>query len=90
MKNLFEEKDDITNVYRTTDYIVKQTVILREDDMGVYLFSRDTFIYRTTQRDREYEDAFGFRSNMDGLRSIDQKRAGTFLISRRKSCGIAR
>lgn len=68
MKNLFEEKDDITNVYRTTDYIVKQTVILREDDMGVYLFSHDTFIYRTTQRDREYEDAFSFRSNMDGLR----------------------
>ena len=63
-----EKANCTTNVYRTADFIVKQTVILREDDMGAYLFSRDTFIYRTTQRDREYEDAFSFRSNMDGLR----------------------
>ena len=63
-----EKVNCTTNVYRTADFIVKQTVTLREDDMGAYLFSRDTFIYRTTQRDREYEDAFGFRSNMDGLR----------------------
>lgn len=63
-----EKVNCTTNVYRTADFIVKQTVILREDDMGAYLFCRDTFIYRTTQRDREYEDAFGFRSNMDGLR----------------------
>lgn len=63
-----EKVNCTTNVYRTADFIVKQTVILCEDDMGAYLFSRDTFIYRTTQRDREYEDAFSFRSNMDGLR----------------------
>ena len=63
-----EKVNCTTNVFSTADFIVKQTVILREDDMGAYLFSRDTFIYRTTQRDREYEDAFGFRSNMDGLR----------------------
>ena len=63
-----ESSDDVTNVYRTADFIVKQSVIRRDDDMGTYLFSRDTFIHRTTQRDREYEEEFGYRRNIDGLR----------------------
>lgn len=58
-----------TNVYRTREYIVKQCVALSYDELyGSYLFSRDTYYRCTPKRDRQFEDAFADRLNVNGKR----------------------
>ena len=48
-----------TNVYRTNGYIVRQELLLHDDEeQGTHLFSRDTYFLCTPKRDREYEEVF--------------------------------
>ena len=57
------------NVYRTTNYIVRQklSVISNiEDDTAI--ISRDTFYRRTPERDAEYERMFKRRERINGRR----------------------
>lgn len=63
-----EFTDGATNVYRTNEFIVKQCVVLRNDDSGTYLFSHDTYYCRTAKRDREYEAVFSYRQDKNGAR----------------------
>ena len=57
-----------TNVYRTRGYIVRQEIVLRDDELGTYLFSRDTYFLCTSKRDREFEDLFADRAELNGKR----------------------
>lgn len=59
---------DATNVYRTREYIVRQEIVLRNDEPGTYLFSRDTYFLRTAKRDREFEELFADRADLNGKR----------------------
>lgn len=60
---------DAMNVYRTRNYIVKQSVGIKcsEVENNVVL-SHDTFYRRTKKRDREYELIFAERKHIDGKR----------------------
>lgn len=68
MERIPEFLVEATNVYRTRKYIVKQSVTLRVDEYGSYLFSRDTYYRCTPKRDREYEAAFADRARINGKR----------------------
>lgn len=68
MERIPEFLVEATNVYRTRKYIVKQSVTLRVDEYGSYLFSRDTYYRCTPKRDREYEAAFADRVRINGKR----------------------
>lgn len=58
-----------TNVYRMGEYIVKQQIMYRSDEvLGTYLFSRDTYYRCTPKRDREYEEIFADRIFINGKR----------------------
>lgn len=58
-----------TNVYRTNGYIVRQELMMHDDDeQGTYLFSRDTYFLCTPKRDREYEEVFADRFDLNGRR----------------------
>ena len=57
-----------TNVYRTGEYIVKQQITLHDSELGSYLLSRDTYYRCTDKRDREFEEAFAYRININGKR----------------------
>ena len=58
-----------TNVYRTRGYIVRQEIVLQDDDaLGTYLFSRDTYFLCTPKRDREFEEVFADRVDLNGSR----------------------
>lgn len=59
---------DATNVYRTREYIVRQEIVLRDDEPGTYLFSRDTYFLCTSERDREFEELFSDRADLNGRR----------------------
>ena len=59
---------DATNVYRTREYIVRQEIVLRDDEPGTYLFSRDTYFLCTSKRDREFEELFSDRADLNGRR----------------------
>lgn len=59
---------DATNVYRTREYIVRQEIVLRDDELGTYLFSRDTYFLCTSKRDREFEELFADRADLNGKR----------------------
>ena len=59
---------DATNVYRTKVYIVKQQITLHDSELGSYLLSRDTYYRCTDKRDREFEEAFAYRININGKR----------------------
>ncbi len=59
---------DATNVYRPREYIVRQEIVLRDDEPGTYLFSRDTYFLRTAKRDREFEELFADRADLNGRR----------------------
>lgn len=58
------------NVYRTKDFIVKQSIsVCINDDCISAILSTDTYYARTAVRDAEYEQAFAFRgAHMDGKR----------------------
>lgn len=57
-----------TNVYRTDGYIVRQELLLNDDDeQGTHLFSRDTYFLCTPKRDREYEEVFADRHERNGI-----------------------
>ena len=58
-----------TNVYRTNGYIVRQELLLHDDEeQGTHLFSRDTYFLCTPKRDREYEEVFADRFALNGRR----------------------
>lgn len=60
---------DATNVYRTKYFIVKQNIEVQFDDQeNNSIISRDTFYFRTKQRDKEYEYIFSERKNVNGKR----------------------
>lgn len=60
---------DAMNVYRTRDYIVKQVVCIKHSETeDTVVLSHDTFYRRTKRRDREYENIFWERKNIDGKR----------------------
>lgn len=74
-KNFIEET---INVYRTKHHIVVQKIGLKfdcEDDNILYSF--DTFYERNKYRDREYENIFENKINING------KRIKTAMYSRR-------
>lgn len=57
------------NVYRTPDYIVKQKISLCTNKRGdVHSVSDDTYYFRTSERDIDYEFVFRSRNNLDGKR----------------------
>lgn len=67
--SLYNLLADATNVYRTNHYIVKQIVVIdchEEIDSGI--FSQDTFIKRSKSRDKEYEQIYKQRFNINGKR----------------------
>ena len=57
-----------TNVYRTNGYIVRQELLLHDEEQGTHLFSRDTYFLCTPKRDREYEEVFADRHDLNGRR----------------------
>lgn len=57
------------NVYRTAEFIVKQSLSVQFDDTeGNSVISNDVFYRRTKRRDSEYEYVFSGRKNIDGKR----------------------
>ena len=68
MNEIAEFLRGASNVYRTRDYIVRQVIELHSDAEGSYLVSRDTYFRCTPRRDREYEEAFASRANVNGRR----------------------
>lgn len=70
--------EEAINVYRTNKHIVVQKIGLKfdtEDDNILYSF--DIFYQRNKNRDKEYENIFGNKTNIDG------KRIKTAMYSRR-------
>lgn len=58
-----------TNVYRTRNYIVKQCVGVKYGlEENNVVFSHDTYYFRTTKRDMEYDEYYANRKNPDGKR----------------------
>lgn len=56
---LNEVENEVTNIYRTENYIVYQTVHVCYGDNGNVLISDDVFYSRTPERDNSYEKTFG-------------------------------
>ena len=57
------------NVYRTKHYIIRQVIKLEVpgiEDNGI--MSYDTFFYRTSTRDKQYEVVFNDRKKINGRR----------------------
>lgn len=60
---------DADNVYRTNEFIVKQSVVVQADKMeNTAIISYDTYYRRTKLRDFEYEIMFAERRDIDGKR----------------------
>jgi len=60
---------DATNVYRTPNYIIKQSLYLDEDiDNQYFLYSKDTFYLRNKKLDKLFEEIFDDRKDIDGKR----------------------
>lgn len=58
-----------TNVYRTKRYIVRQCIGVKYGAAeSNVLFSHDTYFLRTKKRDREYEEYYFDKKNIDGRR----------------------
>ena len=71
---------DAMNVYRTRDYIVKQVVGIKHSETeDTVVLSHDTVYRRTRRRDREYENIFWERKNLDGKRIPSTMYARTYI-----------
>lgn len=58
-----------TNVYRTDKYIVRQQIVIADNrKIGTYLLSNDTYYLCTAKRDRQFEEAFADRTDINGKR----------------------
>ena len=58
-----------TNVYRTKNFIVKQYIgIMYDSEENNAVYSYDTYYERTDKRDKEYEQVFSKRKNVNGKR----------------------
>ena len=69
MKDIPEFLIEAKNVYRTKHFIVRQIISLQENCInGNELFSTDTYFKRTKSRDKQYNNAFNERINIDGKR----------------------
>ena len=61
--------ENATNVYRTSEFIVRQIMEFRNhSERGVAFVSHDTYYLRTPERDAEYELMFFMRDHIDGRR----------------------
>ena len=80
MKKIPEFLIDATNVYRTSEYIVKQKIGVRFDKReNNVVYSDDTYYRRTLRRDYEYEQAFKGRKNINGRRLPTTMYARTYI-----------
>ena len=69
MCKLKEMLDGATNVYRTKDFIVKQCINIKYNkEENNALVSNDTYIARNKTRDKEYQEIFKDRKNLNGRR----------------------
>ena len=60
---------NVTNVYRTKDYIVKQQItIVSSPSKDSYLLSEDTYYARTPLREFQYNCVFTDRKRKNGRR----------------------
>lgn len=60
---------DADNVYRTSNYIVKQSLKVQlNNEEANAIISCDVFYRRTKRRDSEYEQVFYDRKQLDGKR----------------------
>lgn len=60
---------EVTNVYRTKNYIVEQVIGFMFDDVdNSAIVSTDTYYRRTKQRDAKYVLLFSSRKHIDGKR----------------------
>ena len=61
--------DNAHNIYRTSDFIVKQYLSIEITENGnIMMISEDTYYARTDKRDAEFASIFGCRENIDGKR----------------------
>lgn len=68
------------NVYRTPDYIVKQKISLCANKHGdVHSVSEDTYYFRTSERDMDYEYVFQSREHLDGKRIKTRTHLRTYI-----------
>ncbi|MBR3720878.1 MAG: hypothetical protein IKN09_03985 [Clostridia bacterium] len=69
---MFENIDFIenaTNVYRTKNYIVKQTInIESHTQLDNIIISQDTYYTRTKARDKQFNKLFADKLNKNGKR----------------------
>ena len=57
------------NVYRTNEFIVRQSIIVQADKIeNTAIISYDTYYRRTRVRDFEYEVIFAERQDIEGKR----------------------
>ena len=57
------------NVYRTNEFIVRQSIIVQADKIeNTAIISYDTYYRRTRVRDFEYEIIFAERQDIEGKR----------------------
>lgn len=57
------------NVYRTSEFIVKQKISLSwNDKCEVHTVSDDTYFVRTAKRDALFDEFFSMRENVNGKR----------------------
>ena len=61
---------DITNVYRTENYIVYQSVHVCYGNSGKVLMSDDVYRLRTPERDAEYEKIIGKETRTNRARRM--------------------
>ena len=59
---------DLTNIYRTENYIVCQVLSMRCGDNDNLMMSFDTYYLRTDKRDEQYEMLFADRRRINGKR----------------------
>lgn len=77
---MFDFLDNNNNIYRTRKYIVKQCMEIRFDsEENNTVCSYDTFYRRTKQRDKEYENFFKDRKNINGKRLSTSMYARTYV-----------
>ena len=58
-----------TNVYRTSEFIVKQEIMtISDSDKNTYMISKDTYYLRNENLDDYYESYFAKRKDIDGKR----------------------
>ena len=69
MRYIPEFMIDADNVYRTNEFIVRQSIVVQSDKMeNTAIISYDTYFRRTRIRDFEFEIMFAERRDINGKR----------------------